>query len=155
MSAMTAIFVAAGSSAQAYDVKHTPNGSLVHWETDTVQFGVSPSVDAIGGSRDTAVVDHAPGCAPNLDARARRYCALGGCSPDALVDVPLSAPGETPYRRHNYRANADVIGSTAKFIASMGWHRGEPWLDQGSDEGAQLFRNPGNKARRRHLCGNC
>jgi len=51
-SAVTALLAAAGSDAAAYDVKHTVNGSLVHWETDGVQFGVNDSVDAIGGSRD-------------------------------------------------------------------------------------------------------
>ena len=28
------------------------------------------------------------------------------------------------------RSNADVIGSTAKFISSMGWRRGEPWIEE-------------------------
>jgi hypothetical protein len=40
------------SSASAFDVKKTPNGSLVHWETDNVSFAVDPSVDAVSGSRD-------------------------------------------------------------------------------------------------------
>lgn len=51
-SAISALLAGAASDASAYDVKHTPNGSLVHWETDSVQFGVNDSVDAIGGSRD-------------------------------------------------------------------------------------------------------
>jgi hypothetical protein len=39
-------------AASAFDVKKTPNGSLVHWEKDDVAFAVDPSVDAIAGSRD-------------------------------------------------------------------------------------------------------
>jgi hypothetical protein len=38
-------------TASAFDVKKTPNGSLVHWEKDDVSFAVDPSVDAISGSR--------------------------------------------------------------------------------------------------------
>ncbi len=51
-SAVSAWLAGAASTASAYDVKHTPNGSLVHWETDGVQFGVNDSVDAISGSRE-------------------------------------------------------------------------------------------------------
>ena len=49
---MSVLLAGSASRASAYDVKHTPNGSLVHWETDGVQFGVNDSVDAIPGSRD-------------------------------------------------------------------------------------------------------
>lgn len=33
-------------------------------------------------------------------------------------------------RRDLINDRADIIGSTAKFIASLGWRRGEPWLEQ-------------------------
>src|SRR4029079_3258864 len=33
-------------------------------------------------------------------------------------------------RRDLIRDIPDIIGSTAKFIASMGWQRGEPWLEE-------------------------
>ncbi len=33
-------------------------------------------------------------------------------------------------RRDLIRDIPDIIGSTAKFIASMGWRRGEPWLEE-------------------------
>ncbi len=49
---LSVLLAGASSTASAYDVKHTPNGSLVHWESDGVQFGVNDSVDAITGSRD-------------------------------------------------------------------------------------------------------
>ena len=33
-------------------------------------------------------------------------------------------------RRDLMRSNADVIGSSANFLAGLGWKRGEPWLEE-------------------------
>ena len=33
-------------------------------------------------------------------------------------------------RRDLMRSNADVIGSSANFLAELGWKRGEPWLEE-------------------------
>jgi MYXO-CTERM domain-containing protein len=42
----TAVFVASTSDAQAYAVKRTSHGDLVHWEERTVSYTIDPSIDA-------------------------------------------------------------------------------------------------------------
>src|SRR3990170_3454798 len=47
-------------------------------------------------------------------------------------DHPLRAVVTLAYdcRRADLRSVADVIGSTANYAASLGWKRGEPWLQE-------------------------
>ncbi len=77
---------------------------------------------------------------------AMKIVERGDLSPDQMIGSWAGELGQTQFLPRHYfnygvdydgdgrvdliHSNADVIGSTAKFIASMGWHRGEPWLDQ-------------------------
>lgn len=77
---------------------------------------------------------------------ALKIIERGDLRPDQMIGSWAGELGQTQFLpRHYYNygvdydgdgrvdlihSKADVIGSTAKFIASMGWRRGEPWLDQ-------------------------
>lgn len=77
---------------------------------------------------------------------AMKIVERGDLSPDQMIGSWAGELGQTQFLPRHYfnygvdydgdgrvdliHSNADVIGSTAKFIASMGWRRGEPWLDQ-------------------------
>ena len=77
---------------------------------------------------------------------AMKIVERGDLTPDQMIGSWAGELGQTQFLPRHYfnygvdydgdgrvdliHSNADVIGSTAKFIASMGWHRGEPWLDQ-------------------------
>jgi lytic murein transglycosylase len=77
---------------------------------------------------------------------AMKIIERGDLRPDQMIGSWAGELGQTQFLpRHYYNygvdydgdgrvdlinSKADVIGSTAKFIASMGWRRGEPWLDQ-------------------------
>jgi len=70
----------------------------------------------------------------------------GDLSPEQMIGSWAGELGQTqflPQHYYNYgvdydgnghidliHSKADVIGSTAKFIASLGWRRGEPWLEE-------------------------
>jgi lytic murein transglycosylase len=77
---------------------------------------------------------------------AMKIVERGDLTPDQMIGSWAGELGQTQFLPRHYfnygvdydgdgrvdliHSNADVIGSTAKFIASMGWHRNEPWLDQ-------------------------
>ncbi len=77
---------------------------------------------------------------------AMKIVERGDLTPDQMIGSWAGELGQTQFLPRHYsnyggyydgdgrgdliHSNAAVIGSTAKFIASMGWHRGEPWLDQ-------------------------
>jgi hypothetical protein len=111
---MSALIMAGETSASAYDVKHTPNGSLVHWESNDVHFNVSPSVDAITGARgavsgafdawsghEGAPVLHDDGndipAAPKYDGKNGVFFAPGGFAPagKALAITILTYDNQT------------------------------------------------------------
>ena len=70
----------------------------------------------------------------------------GDLKPDEMIGSWAGELGQTqflPQHYYNYGVDydgdgrrdlihdiPDIIGSTAKFIASMGWRRGEPWLEE-------------------------
>jgi lytic murein transglycosylase len=77
---------------------------------------------------------------------AMKIVERGDLTPDQMIGSWAGELGQTQFLPQHYlnygvdydgdgrvdliHDNADVIGSTANFIASMGWRRGEPWLDQ-------------------------
>jgi lytic murein transglycosylase len=77
---------------------------------------------------------------------AMKIVERGDLTPDQMIGSWAGELGQTQFLPQHYfnygvdydgdgrvdliHSNADVIGSTAKFIASMGWRRGEPWLDE-------------------------
>ena len=70
----------------------------------------------------------------------------GDLTPDQMIGSWAGELGQTQFLPQHYlnygvdydgdgrvdliHDNADVIGSTANFISSMGWKRGEPWIEQ-------------------------
>jgi lytic murein transglycosylase len=77
---------------------------------------------------------------------AMKIVERGDLTPDQMIGSWAGELGQTQFLPQHYlnygvdydgdgrvdliHDNADVIGSTANFVASMGWKRGEPWLDQ-------------------------
>ena len=77
---------------------------------------------------------------------AMKIVERGDLTPDEMIGSWAGELGQTQFLPQHYlnygvdydgdgrvdliRSNADVIGSTAKFISSMGWKRGEPWIEQ-------------------------
>ena len=77
---------------------------------------------------------------------AMKIIERGDLRPDELIGSWAGELGQTqflPQHYYNYaldydrdgrrdliRDIPDIIGSTANFIASMGWRRGEPWLEE-------------------------
>jgi lytic murein transglycosylase len=77
---------------------------------------------------------------------AMKIVERGDLTPDQMIGSWAGELGQTQFLPRHYldygvdydgdgrvdliRDNADVIGSTANFIASMGWKRGEPWIEQ-------------------------
>ncbi len=77
---------------------------------------------------------------------AMKIVERGDLRPDQMIGSWAGELGQTQFLPQHYfnygvdydgdgrvdliHSNADVIGSTAKFIASMGWKRGEPWIEQ-------------------------
>ena len=77
---------------------------------------------------------------------AMKIVERGDLSPDQMIGSWAGELGQTQFLpRHYYNygvdydgdgridlihSNADVIGSTAKFLSSMGWKRGEPWMEE-------------------------
>jgi lytic murein transglycosylase len=77
---------------------------------------------------------------------ALKIIERGDLTPDQMIGSWAGEIGQTqflPEHYYNYaidydgdgrrdlvRDIPDIIGSTAKFIASMGWRRGEPWLEE-------------------------
>lgn len=99
--ACVAALAATSTAAHAYSVKKTTHGDLVHWETDTVNFTIDPSVDANvdagsaatkkamvswsgkGGAPDIDVVDadaKSP-TKPSFDRKNGVFYAVGGYEP--------------------------------------------------------------------------
>lgn len=77
---------------------------------------------------------------------AMKIIERGDLRPDEMIGSWAGELGQTqflPQHYYNYGVDydadgrrdlihdvPDIIGSTAKFIASMGWRRGEPWLEE-------------------------
>jgi lytic murein transglycosylase len=77
---------------------------------------------------------------------AMKIVERGDLRPDQMIGSWAGELGQTqflPEHYYNYGVDydgdgrvdlihdvPDIIGSTAKFIASMGWQRGQPWIDQ-------------------------
>ena len=77
---------------------------------------------------------------------AMKIVERGDLTPDQMIGSWAGELGQTQFLPQHYlnygvdydndgrvdliRDNADVIGSTAKFLSSMGWKRGEPWIEQ-------------------------
>jgi len=77
---------------------------------------------------------------------AMKIIERGDLRPDEMIGSWAGELGQTqflPQHYFNYAVDydgdgrrdlihdiPDIIGSTAKFIASMGWRRGEPWLEE-------------------------
>lgn len=77
---------------------------------------------------------------------AMKIVERGDLTPDQMIGSWAGELGQTQFLPQHYlnygvdydddgrvdliRDNADVIGSTANFISSMGWKRGEPWIEQ-------------------------
>lgn len=77
---------------------------------------------------------------------AMKIVERGDLTPDQMIGSWAGELGQTQFLPQHYlnygvdfdgdgrvdliHDNADVIGSTANFIASMGWKRGEPWIEQ-------------------------
>jgi lytic murein transglycosylase len=77
---------------------------------------------------------------------AMKIVERGDLSPDQMIGSWAGELGQTQFLPQHYlnygvdydgdgrvdliHSSADVIGSTAKFLASMGWRRGEPWLEE-------------------------
>jgi lytic murein transglycosylase len=77
---------------------------------------------------------------------AMKIVERGDLTPDQMIGSWAGELGQTQFLPQHYlnygvdydndgrvdliRDNADVIGSTAKFLQSMGWKRGEPWIEQ-------------------------
>jgi lytic murein transglycosylase len=77
---------------------------------------------------------------------AMKIVERGDLTPDQMIGSWAGELGQTQFLPQHYlnygvdydgdgrvdliHDNADVIGSTAKFISSMGWKRGEPWIEQ-------------------------
>jgi lytic murein transglycosylase len=77
---------------------------------------------------------------------AMKIVERGDLTPDQMIGSWAGELGQTQFLPQHYmnygvdydgdgrvdliRSNADVIGSTAKFLSSMGWKRGEPWIEQ-------------------------
>ncbi|RUP08695.1 lytic murein transglycosylase [Hyphomicrobium sp.] len=77
---------------------------------------------------------------------AMKIVQRGDLTPDQMIGSWAGELGQTQFLPRHYlnygidydgdgrvdliRSNDDVIGSTAKFLASMGWRRGEPWLEE-------------------------
>lgn len=77
---------------------------------------------------------------------AMKIVERGDLRPEEMIGSWAGELGQTQFLPQHYfnygidydgdgrvdliHSNADVIGSTAKFIASMGWRRGEPWLEE-------------------------
>ena len=77
---------------------------------------------------------------------AMKIIERGDLKPDEMIGSWAGELGQTqflPQHYYNYGVDydgdgrrdlihdvPDIIGSTAKFIASMGWRRGEPWLEE-------------------------
>jgi lytic murein transglycosylase len=77
---------------------------------------------------------------------AMKIVERGDLTPDQMIGSWAGELGQTQFLPQHYlnygvdydgdgrvdliHDDADVIGSTAKFLASMGWKRGEPWIEQ-------------------------
>ena len=77
---------------------------------------------------------------------AMKIVERGDLTPDQMIGSWAGELGQTQFLPRHYfnygvdydgdgrvdliHSNPDVIGSTAKFIQSMGWKRGEPWLEE-------------------------
>ncbi len=77
---------------------------------------------------------------------AMKIVERGDLTPDQMIGSWAGELGQTQFLPQHYlnygvdydgdgrvdliQDDADVIGSTAKFLASMGWKRGEPWIEQ-------------------------
>lgn len=77
---------------------------------------------------------------------AMKIVERGDLTPDQMIGSWAGELGQTQFLPQHYlnygvdydgdgrvdliHSDADVIGSTAKFLASMGWKRGEPWIEQ-------------------------
>ncbi|MFT3733239.1 MAG: lytic murein transglycosylase [Hyphomicrobium sp.] len=77
---------------------------------------------------------------------AMKIVERGDLTPDQMIGSWAGELGQTQFLPQHYlnygvdydgdgrvdliHDNADVIGSTAKFLSSMGWKRGEPWIEQ-------------------------
>lgn len=77
---------------------------------------------------------------------AMKIVERGDLTPDQMIGSWAGELGQTQFLPQHYlnygvdfdgdgrvdliHSDADVIGSTAKFISSMGWKRGEPWIEQ-------------------------
>lgn len=77
---------------------------------------------------------------------AMKIVQRGDLTPDQMIGSWAGELGQTQFLPRHYlnlgidydgdgrvdliRSNADVIGSTAKFLSEMGWRRGEPWIEE-------------------------
>lgn len=77
---------------------------------------------------------------------AMKIVERGDLTPSQMIGSWAGELGQTQFLPRHYfnygvdydgdgrvdmiRSNDDVIGSTAKFIASLGWKRGEPWIEE-------------------------
>jgi len=77
---------------------------------------------------------------------AMKIVQRGDLSPSQMIGSWAGELGQTQFLPRHYlnygvdydgdgrvdliHSNADVIGSTAKFISSMGWRRDEPWIEE-------------------------
>ncbi|HET6388490.1 lytic murein transglycosylase [Hyphomicrobium sp.] len=77
---------------------------------------------------------------------AMKIVQRGDLTPDQMIGSWAGELGQTQFLPRHYlnlgidydgdgrvdliRSNADVIGSTAKYLSEMGWRRGEPWIEE-------------------------